>query len=418
MKKYALYIGLPLVGLLVGWMIFGTAESEKKDEKEHNHAADTDQIWTCSMHPQIRKSEPGDCPICGMDLIPAKKSTDENSLVFTMSANAVKIANIQTTTIGTTEVSNKGIGLSGKIKSDETAAASVVTHVSGRIENLYVSYTGQQISKGQKVASIYSPQLIAAQKELLEANKVKETNPRLYQASYNKLKNWKLSDSQIQSILNNESLIETFEIYAQFSGVIKTKRVSVGNYLKEGDVLFDVQSLSKVWAVFDVYEKDLMNISEGDPVQFTSTSYPNKQFSAKIDFIDPLIDPTTRAISVRATISNKDSKLKPEMFIEGWIAQNGKVNDNLTVPKSAVLWTGKRSVVYLKLSDQSIPSFEYRNIVIGEAIGDSYQVISGLTIGDEVVTNGAFVIDASAQLNNKTSMMNQNLVSNEKNKDK
>ncbi len=398
-----------LAGLLLGWLIFSNS-SNNETETEHKHSESEEQIWTCSMHPQIRQPEPGDCPICGMDLIPLEENSNENPLVFSMSDEAVKIANIQTTKIGETGNSENGIALSGKIKPDETASSSVVTHVSGRIEKLYVSYTGQSVAKGQKVAEIYSPQLISGQKELIEANKVKSSNPSLYNAAYNKLKNWKLNDNQIESILKSESIIETFSIYAQFSGVIKTKKVSVGDYLKEGEVLFDLQSLSKVWAVFDVYETDLANVKIGDPVEFTTTSYPDEKFTAKVNFIDPLINPSTRTISVRANIQNNNSKLKPDMFINGWVKGSPNQKATLLVPKSAVLWTGKRSVVYLKLPNQTVPSFEYRNIEIGEAIGDSYKVISGLESGDEVVTNGAFVIDASAQLNNQSSMMNQNLV--------
>jgi Cu(I)/Ag(I) efflux system membrane fusion protein len=410
MKQISLYIAFLAAGLLLGWLIFNNS-SNNEDETEHKHSEGEEQIWTCSMHPQIRQPEPGDCPICGMDLIPLEENSNENPLVFSMSDEAVKIANIQTTKIGETGSTENGIALSGKIKPDETASSSVVTHVSGRIEKLYVSFTGQSVAKGQKVAEIYSPQLISAQKELIEANKVKSSNPSLYKAAYNKLKNWKLNDNQIESILKSESIIETFSIYAQFSGVIKTKKVSVGDYLKEGEVLFDLQSLSKVWAVFDVYETDIANVKIGDPIEFTTTSYPDEKFTAKVNFIDPLINPSTRTISVRANIQNNNSKLKPDMFINGWIKDSPNQKATLLVPKSAVLWTGKRSVVYLKLPNQTVPSFEYRNIEIGEAIGDSYKVISGLESGDEVVTNGAFVIDASAQLNNQSSMMNQKLLS-------
>ncbi len=410
MKKYLIYTSFLLAGLLFGWLIFSNS-SNNETVTEHKHSESEEQIWTCSMHPQIRQPEPGDCPICGMDLIPLEENSNENPLVFSMSDEAVKIANIQTTKIGEMGNSENGITLSGKIKADETASSSVVTHVSGRIEKLYVSYTGQSVAKGQKVAEIYSPQLISAQKELIEANKVKSNNPSLYNAAYNKLKNWKLNDNQIESILKSESIIKTFNIYAQFSGVIKTKKVSVGDYLKEGEVLFDLQGLSKVWAVFDVYETDITNVKIGDPIEFTTTSYPDEKFTAKVNFIDPLIDPSTRTIPVRANIQNNNSKLKPDMFINGRIKGSPNQNTTLLVPKSAVLWTGKRSVVYLKLPNQTVPSFEYRNIEIGEAIGDSYKVISGLETGDEVVKNGAFVIDASAQLNNQSSMMNQKLLS-------
>lgn len=415
MKKYLLYTGILAFGLILGYFIFGTSKQESKETSGHQHDNAEGQTWTCSMHPQIRKSEPGDCPICGMDLIPADTKESGNSLTFTMSAEAVKIANIQTTTIGGSNTTNSTLKLSGKIKSDETVSSSVVTHVPGRIEKLYVSFTGEKVSKGQKIAMIYSPTLIAAQRELLEAHKVKDNSPSLYNAAVNKLKNWKLSNNQIQSILDSKDVIETFAIYSQYSGVIKTKRVSTGDYLGEGEALYDLQSLSKVWAVFDVYETDISMIALGTPLTFTTSSYPNEEFSAKVDFIDPLIDPSTRTLDVRASISNTSSKLKPDMFISGTIQSQEESSATLLVPKSSVLWTGKRSVVYLKLPNQSAPTFEYREVEIGDAVGESYKVISGLKSGDEVVTNGAFVIDASAQLNNQSSMMNQNLLASNEN---
>lgn len=415
MKKYLLYTGILAFGLILGYCIFGTSKQASKETSGHQHDHAEGQTWTCSMHPQIRKSEPGDCPICGMDLIPADTKESGNSLTFTMSAEAVKIANIQTTTIGGSNAVNGTLKLSGKIKSDETVSSSVVTHVPGRIEKLYVSFTGEKVSKGQKIASIYSPTLIAAQRELLEAHKVKDNSPSLYNAAVNKLKNWKLSNNQIQSILDSKDVIETFAIYSQYSGVIKTKRVSTGDYLGEGEALYDLQSLSKVWAVFDVYETDISMIALGTPLTFSTSSYPNEEFSAKVDFIDPLIDPSTRTLAVRASISNTSSKLKPDMFISGTIQSQEESSKTLLVPKSSVLWTGKRSVVYLKLPNQSAPTFEYREVEIGEAVGESYKVISGLKSGDEVVTNGAFVIDASAQLNNQSSMMNQNLLTSDEN---
>ncbi|XOV65824.1 MAG: efflux RND transporter periplasmic adaptor subunit [Fluviicola sp.] len=415
MKHAVIYIALVFSGLFIGWLIFGGGQSNNEKRSKHEHLENDDAIWTCSMHPQIRKSEPGDCPICGMDLIPAETKGSGNLLTFTMSDEAVKIANIQTTIIGGANATNGTLKLSGKIKADETVSSSVVTHVPGRIEKLYVSFTGEKVSKGQKIALIYSPTLITAQRELLEANKVKDSSPSLYNAAVNKLKNWKLSNNQIQSILDSKDVIETFVIYSEYSGIIKTKRVTTGDYLDEGEALYDLQSLSKVWAVFDVYETDISNVALGTPLTFTTSTYPNEEFSAKVDFIDPLIDPSTRTLAVRASISNTSSKLKPDMFISGTIQSLEESRETLLVPKSSVLWTGKRSVVYLKLPNQSAPTFEYREVEIGEAVGESYKVISGLKSGDEVVTNGAFVIDASAQLNNQSSMMNQNLLASDEN---
>lgn len=412
MKKYILYTGILVGGFFLGWIIFEDDNTNPKDSKTSSNPTEELQIWTCSMHPQIRQSEPGNCPICGMTLIPLESNGISNPLVFEMTEDAMKIANIQTTVIGISKSDGTNLKLSGKIKVDETNSASIVTHISGRIEKLFVSFTGEKISKGQKIASIYSPKLITAQKELLEAYKMKDSNPKLYNATVNKLKYWKITDSQIQSIINSENVIESFNIYAGFSGVVLNKKVSVGDYLNEGEVLFDIQNLNQLWAVFDAYEADLNALKVGDKIMYSTTALPNKTFTSTIDFIDPVINASSRTAKIRAVVNNTQQQLKPEMFIEGTVVSVKGSKEALSIPKSAVLWTGERSVVYVKLPNMNVPSFEFREVSIGDAIGSNYVVLSGLNSGDEVVTNGAFVIDASAQLNNQSSMMNRKLLSN------
>ncbi len=413
MKKYKIYIVAILalaIGLLIGWLLFKNGTQPVQEHSEPSSNQTESEIWTCSMHPQIRQNEPGDCPICGMDLIPASQGSSDNEIGFQMTADAIKLANIQTTIIGNADA-NEGatLKLNGKIQANETKSASLVTHIPGRIEKLYVSYTGEQVNKGQKIATIYSPELITAQKELLEAKKIQDISPGLLTAAKNKLKYWKIGEQVIQDILTSGTIRENFNIYADHSGVVNQKRVSVGDYLSTGEVLFDVQNLYSLWALFDVYENDLSQVKIGRNIYFTTPSALNKRFKAKITFVNPVIDPNTRAATIRAEVSNTTGKLKPEMFITGEL-QTSKKSDNLTVPKSAVLWTGQRSVVYVKIPDTDIPSFEYREIEIADATASGYAVVSGLAYGEEVVTNGAFVIDASAQLNNQVSMMNKNVM--------
>lgn len=413
MKKYKIYIVAILalaIGLLIGWLLFKNGTQPVQEHSEPSSNQTESEIWTCSMHPQIRQNEPGDCPICGMDLIPASQGSSDNEIGFQMTADAIKLANIQTTIIGNADA-NEGatLKLNGKIQANETKSASLVTHIPGRIEKLYVSYTGEQVNKGQKIATIYSPELITAQKELLEAKKIQDISPGLLTAAKNKLKYWKIGEQVIQDILTSGTIRENFNIYADHSGVVNQKRVSVGDYRSTGEVLFDVQNLYSLWALFDVYENDLSQVKIGRNIYFTTPSALNKRFKAKITFVNPVIDPNTRAATIRAEVSNTTGKLKPEMFITGEL-QTSKKSDNLTVPKSAVLWTGQRSVVYVKIPDTDIPSFEYREIEIADATASGYAVVSGLAYGEEVVTNGAFVIDASAQLNNQVSMMNKNVM--------
>jgi len=413
MKKYKIYIVAIFalaIGLLLGWLMFNNSTQPVQKQSEHISNQAKSEIWTCSMHPQIRQNEPGDCPICGMDLIPASQAISDNEIGFQMTADAIKLANIQTSIIGNNGATEGStLKLNGRIQANETKSASLVTHISGRIEKLDVSYTGEQVNKGQKIATIYSPELITAQKELLEAQKIQDISPGLLTAAKNKLKYWNIGEQVIQDILTSGAIRETFNIYADHSGVVKQKRVSVGDYLSSGEVLFDVQNLYSLWALFDVYENDLSQVKIGRTIFFTTPSAPNRRFKAKITFVNPVIDPNTRVATIRAEVSNTTGKLKPEMFVTGEL-QTSQKSDNLTVPKSAVLWTGQRSVIYVKIPNTDIPSFEYREIEIADATASGYAVVSGLQYGEEVVTNGAFVIDASSQLNNQVSMMNKNVM--------
>lgn len=411
MKKLLIILPIitALLGLLVGYAVF--SESIENDE-ELLHSAIEDDIWTCSMHPQIRQNEPGSCPICGMDLVPLanNSNTNSNPNVFEMTEEAVQLANIQTIIVGEdNNVASGALKLNGKIQVNETAAASLVTHLPGRIEKLYVSSKGEKINIGDKIASIYSPELVAAQRELIEAKKLDAISPEILQAAKNKLKNWKVDDNFINQLLANEKIVENFTIYSKQSGVVMEKNVTVGDYVKLGDVLFNLQNLEKLWVLFDVYESDLAKISLGSEITFSTPSLSNKDFTAKITFIDPLINATTRVATIRAELNNYNRTLKPEMFVSGTIKNkiHSSSSSIVRIPQSAILYTGERSVVYVKVPLTNIPSYEFKEISLGEKSGTSYEVIEGLENGEEVVVNGAFFIDASAQLNNQASMMNR-----------
>ena len=407
MKKYLIYIGLLLVGLLLGWLLFGVSS---KNEATHNHKSisETNQMWTCSMHPQIMQPEPGDCPICGMDLIPAETSS-EGLLAdqFKLTKNAMALANIQTSIVGEGTTGNNAIKLSGKIVENEEANAIQVSYFSGRLERLNVSFTGEAVRKGQLLATIYSPELYAAQQELLTASSLKASQPELYKAVRNKLKLWKLSDSQIDEIETSGKVKENLPIYATVSGTVSDKLVQQGDYIKQGQALLKIANLSTVWASFDVYEHQIDLFKKGQAISIRSNTNSNKEIKAKVDFIDPVLDTKTRTVKLRAVLNNSKQEFKPGMFVEGNI--QGMISSKeelLTIPATAVLWTGERSVVYIKSNpDQAV--FEMREIMLGNKLGDSYQVLEGLNRGDEIVTNGTFTVDAAAQLQGKKSMMNR-----------
>ena len=407
MKKYIIYIGILALGLLLGWLLFSNSTAQKT-EHNHNETVKTNQMWTCSMHPQIMKSEPGDCPICGMDLIPAESSSD--GLLadqFKLSKNAIALANIQTSIVGNNNQKSNFITLSGKIVENEESNAVQVSYFSGRIEKLNVSFTGEKISKGQLLATIYSPELYAAQQELITAANLKETQPTLYNAVKNKLRIWKLNEKQINQIETSGKVIENFPVYATVSGTVSRKLVEQGDYIKQGQPLLKIAKLNTVWGNFDVYENQIDNFKKGQEVIVTTNSYVNEKFKGTVDFIDPVLNTKTRTVTLRVVLNNKNSKFKPGMFVEAKI-KNKTDNNNkaVNIPASSVLWTGKRSVVYIK-PDISKPVFQMKEIVLGKKMGDNYEVLQGLQNGDEIVTNGVFTIDAAAQLQGKKSMMNK-----------
>jgi len=405
-NKY-IHFGLFAVGgLFIGWLFFHTSRKvEEKHEQTVQESKTT--IWTCAMHPQIRRDAPGKCPICGMDLIPLNqnvKEVDPNAIQLTK--EAAQLANVLTSVVSR-QKSVKEVRLYGKIQADERLLQSQVAQYPGRIDKLMVNFTGETVKKGQTLALIYSPELVTAQQELLEAAKTKAIQPEIYDAAKEKLQLWKLSDSQISGIENSGKVQTKFEVVSGISGIVTSRRVNNGDYVSQGTVLYDLVDLSTLWVMFDAYESDLPVLKPGDKLDFTVQAIPGETFSGKIIFIDPVVDPVTRVSKVRVEINNRTGKLKPEMFASGIVQANmSEFRDKMVVPRSAVLWTGKRSLVYVKIPNEKEPAFRMREVTLGPVLGNSYVIIDGLTEGEEIVTQGTFSVDAAAQLEGKPSMMN------------
>ncbi len=408
-KQLLIYAAMIIGGIIIGWIIFGGGKENSSSQLPTDKTLEKQaSVWTCSMHPQIRQDKPGKCPICGMDLIPLNSGNDETTEfnITQMTESAMKIAEVQTTIVQKSSP-GKEIRLTGKVKPDERKIAVITSRFSGRIENLFVNFTGETVQQGQKLATIYSPDLITAQKELFETIKFKQSNPEYYKAARNKLKLWSLSESQIDNIEKNAEPQNYFDVLSPLSGTVMKRQVSHGDYVTEGGLLFEIADLSSVWLMFDAYESDLPWIRTGDNLTFEVQSMPGKIFNGKVTFIDPVVNPEARVAYVRTEMVNPDNLLKPEMFVHGIIkAKLPNVANALIIPKSSVLWTGKKAIVYLKLQDKGKPTFEYREITLGEDAGSFYVVKDGLKEGDEIVTNGVFKIDGAAQLAGKQSMMN------------
>lgn len=402
--RYILFI---VLGLLLGWLFFHSS-SKKEESQEHSAEEHAAEVWTCSMHPHIRMDKPGKCPICAMDLIPLSQSggnsADAYAIHFTK--EAAQLANVMTSVVSKQQPV-KELRLYGKVQADERLLQSQVSYISGRIEKLMVNFTGETVRKGQPLAIVYSPELLTAQQELIEAAKTKEQQPEIYEAAKEKLFQWKLSEQQIASIESSGKVQANMEITSTASGIVTARRVNNGDYISQGTVLYEVSDLSKVWVLFDAYESDLPFLSKGDKVEFTLQALPSSTFTGNIAFIDPVIDPVNRVAKVRVEVSNPGAKLKPEMFVTGTVkADLDQYANQMVIPRSAVLWTGKRSVVYVKQPGDE-PIFHLRQVDLGPTLGNSYVITGGLTEGEEIVTEGAFSVDAAAQLEGKPSMMNQ-----------
>jgi Cu(I)/Ag(I) efflux system membrane fusion protein len=341
-----------------------------------------------------------------MDLIPVAPVGAHPRVRPDVPEGAHMGAPLRTTTVNR-GVPVKELHLYGVIKPNERLLHSLVSQVNGRIETLLVNFAGETVRQGQVIAKIYSPDLLNAQQELLEARKLEATQPALLNAAREKLRFWKLSDPQIAEIEQTGIVSPVTNIYADASGVVINKKVEQGDYVGQGGVLFDLVDLSSVWAVFDAYEQDLPYLKTGDRVEYTLQTLPGKTFSGKISFIDPILDKTTRTAKVRVETANPQLELKPEMYAGAVVKTALKHSRNeIIIPKTAILWTGKRSIVYVKQPDTDLPVFKLREIELGTSLGEEYIVLSGLGEGEEIVTDGAFVVDADAQLEGKPSMMN------------
>lgn len=408
------------------------------------------------MHPQIIQPEPGDCPICGMDLIPLKEDSgaDDAHRQMSMSEASRALADIQTTEV-VTAYPKAQVRLVGKLEYDETREKSLAARFPARIDELYVNYTGIQVKKGEHLAKVYSPELLTAQHELINAYRA-DPNSSIARAAREKLRLWDILPDQIDAILERGEPQDHFVLKAPIGGVVVSKHVKEGEYVKTGQPLFKIVDMSVLWADLDAYESDLPWLRYGQDVMFTLESFPGEMFHGQIAFIEPEVDRKTRTVPVRVNVANKEQRLKPGMFVravvksrigkdgkvyapdfEGkWISpmhpevvkdalgqcdvcgmdlvpaeelgyvENAETSAPLVIPDSAVLRTGKRAVVYVEKTDAERPTFEGREIVLGPRAEDSFIVKEGLEAGERVVTQGAFKIDSALQIQAKPSMMN------------
>ena len=400
-----------LVGLLLGALLFRGCSSAASPSADGEEA---DAVWTCSMDPQVKQPQPGKCPICGMDLIKMKKgetpTSDIDPNAVMLSDEALALANVETEIVGAPSGA-KEIRLFGKIEPDQRLQQSQSAYVGGRIERLLINAVGDQVVRGQTLAVIYSPELYTAEQELVAALQFPGETQRqpLIDAAIEKLRLLNIPQQQIDEVVSSRKASPYVQLKANTSGTVVRKMVEQGDYVRQGESLLQIANLSRVWAIFQAYESDLPFVHKGQQVQFTAEALPGETFTGRVVFVDPVLNAQTRTAGIRVELSNGSGKFKPEMLIVGHVAASMQkyADEGVIIPKSAVLWTGKRSVVYVKDDIEQQPTFLLRQITLGPSLPDGYVVLDGLAEGEEIVTNGAFAIDAAAQLDGKRSMMSQ-----------
>lgn len=449
----ALFAAIVAVFLFGLWLGAGGEAPPQATEASVEH--------TCSMHPQIRRDGPGLCPICNMALIPvgADEGGDE---VLSLSAGKQRQAGIRTAPVERA-YPTRSIRLVGRIEHDETRLATIAAYFPGRIERLYVDYTGVAVRANDHLAEIYSPRLLAAQAELRQAAAAvraeRPTNEALavineatLQAAREKLRLWGLTESQIEASVAADEPPRQVTIYSPVGGVVIERHVSQGQYVDTGQPIFTVAELDHLWAVLDVFESQLQWLHYGQRVVLETDAFRGERFEGRISFIDPELHGAARSARVRVNLDNHDGRLKPGMFVradvEARLAADGQLIDDelsgkwispmhpevvkdapgscdvcgmplvraeelgfvplggrgpapLVIPAGAPLVTGSRAIVYVEGPEGFAP----REIELGPRAGELRIVRSGLVEGERVAVEGAFRIDSEMQIRAAPSMM-------------
>lgn len=468
LSKRIVVVGAVVAAFGLGYLLSGSSgpttavhthveEANRQDHKEKTAARPS--MWTCSMHPQIRLPKPGKCPICFMDLVPLHAPDSDTSTVgpmtYTMSETAKRLAEVETAKISR-QKAKVVVRMVGMVYEDETSIAALTARVDGRLDEIYVNFTGTRVQSGDPMVKIWSPTLITSQVELFEATRSSEPSKDVIVGAEEKLIQQGLTREQVEQIKKEGKPILYVTLRAPISGIVMKRMAILGQFVKEGTEMYTINDLSHVWIKMDAYESDLPWIRYGQDVLFTTTAVPGRQFKGKVLFIDPTLDTRTRSVKIRVEAENPEFLLKPGMFVTAeleaeidatgkvikseWAgkyicpvhprddpssepgicpeskmplqpasaygyAQAGKPELPLVIPSAAPLITGKRAVVYVEVPGAERPTYELREVVLGPRAGDKYVVYDGLKAGDRVVVKGNFKIDSAMQILARPSMM-------------
>ena len=373
-------------------------------------------VWTCSMHPQFQLPEPGECPICFMDLIPLEEDAGEGlgPRDLEISEAAAALAEIATAPVERQFVPRQLV-LVGEVTADETRQQVITARVPGRIEVLHVDYTGAVVRAGDPLADVYSPELFRARAELLAARRAAERGDpgarENLRSVRERLRLWDLDPDRVAAAGG-----ERITVTAPQGGTVIRRDATEGAYVSTGQALLTIADLDRVWVELEAFERDLPWLAAGQTVTFGVTALPGEEFRGEIAFVDPVLDPRTRTVRVRLEVDNPAGQLRPGMLVRGRVdaelAADGRpragrphAEPPLVIPATAPLLTGERAVVYVRGESSDRPRFQGRVVTLGPRAGDWFLVREGLDAGEEVVVHGAFKLDSALQIQARPSMM-------------
>jgi len=363
-------------------------------------SGDDASYYTCSMHPSVHAHAPGTCPICAMKLTPVTRDEEQGGVIH-IDENRRTVLGIRTTKVVRVPI-DLAITAKGRLAIDETRLHDITLKVGGYISDLRVNATGQSVSSGDTLFTLYSPELYAAEQEYLIATQNRDAmrvngstshSDMLVHAAETKLRLWGLADDQLAAIAKRGEPIEKVPFKSPSSGVVIEKTVVDGAAVTAGQRLFRIADLDEIWVEADVYESDLQRITKNAPASISLDYLPGKTFDGKVAFIYPYLDPASRTGRVRIALPNKGLELKPDMFAT--VTFKLPLGPRLVVPISAVVYTGPRRLVFVDLGNGALRP---QDVTIGARSGDNIEIASGLEEGQVVVSSGNFLVAAESRV--------------------